>query len=70
MTYRESIQQLQSDIRDVYEKAGTLRDVADLKEKAYWNSLRGHMLNAHSELSELDNKLTDVRAAMELRTKV
>lgn len=70
MTYREAIQQLQSEVEIMYEKAGALRDVADMKEKAHWNLLREHYRSAYCELSELDNQLTDVRASMQLRSNV
>ena len=70
MTYREAIQQLQSEVEIMYEKAGALRDVADMKEKAHWNTVRMDLSNASYELSKLDNQLTDVRASMELRQNV
>ena len=70
MMYREAIQKLQLQIETIFDKAGSLRDVADLKEKSYWNTVRMDLSNASYELSKLDDQLTDVRAAMQLRSNV
>lgn len=70
MTYRETIQQLQTNIDKAYEAAGVLRDYAALDEKKFWNNLRTHTRNAYLELGQLDNKLPDERATMNVKIEL
>jgi hypothetical protein len=66
MTYREHIQQLKRQFEDLYDKAGWLRDCADLSEKKTWNTMRDLNRAAADALGNLDNHLSDDRAKMEL----
>lgn len=70
MTYREAIQQLQTNIDKARDAAEVLRDYAALNEKQYWNNFRSQTLNAYLELGNLDNKLSDDRAIMIVRVEL
>lgn len=70
MTYREAIQQLQTNIDNAYEAAGVLRDYAALDEKQTWNNLRTLTRDAYNELGKLDNQLSDDRATMPVRVEL
>jgi hypothetical protein len=66
-TYREAIQSLVDQIEILYDKAGALRDAADLNEKPHWNLMRTLTRDASSNLRKLDDKLPEDRATMQLR---
>lgn len=66
MTYREAIQKLRYESNTMYEKCGSLRDAATADEKEYWNKLRGLLNDVYKTYSELDNNMTDNRAAYKL----
>lgn len=63
-TYREQIQTLIREIWKAYDECEGLRDCATLQEKDHWNFTRGRLYDAAQKLMNLDNSLSDARAAM------
>lgn len=66
MTYREKIQKMMVDADNVYCDAGWLRDRATDEEKDYYNNIRAHLTKAITLLNQLDNKLPENRAQMNI----
>jgi len=62
MTYRNKIQSMIKAIDALYEEAETMRDLATLEEKKYWNAHRKIFYDAFLPLSQLDRSLSLQRA--------
>ncbi len=62
MNYREKIQNMINQINQLYDDAGSLRDMASQQEKEHWNKFRGIFYDAAAPLRKLDNSLSDNRA--------
>jgi len=63
MTYREEIQLMIQQLQAVYDKANQLRDRASQEEHELFNKVREVLPSAWKPLQQLDNSLTDKRAA-------
>lgn len=68
MTYREAIQIQIKALQEIYDNAGSLRDVAgDEREKEVYNNIRRMLPDLWNGLQRIDNALLNVAAAYKLK---
>ena len=67
MTYRDAIQIQIKALQDIYDHAEALRDVATEDEKEAWNNVRRLLPSVWGPLQKVDNRLSDQRAAYQLK---
>jgi hypothetical protein len=66
MTYKEAVEQLQTDIRACYDRVGELRDFADKYEKQGWNEVRNHLRSASLNLEFFKDGLSPDRSELQV----
>ncbi len=66
MKYRQSLQALQNNLEGNIEMASNIRDRVPTDHKEYFNQLKMVLNQGVALLSQLDNKLTEGLAKMEL----
>lgn len=66
MTYREAIQIQIAALKQLYDHAEALRDVADEDEKEAFNNMRRLLPEVWRPLQKVDNKLSAVAASYRL----